>query len=57
MGNYIFNKAKKSSSSTKLPSTDNSKTDLKMTSPIIIQPTIKQTATLIFLHGLGDTLV
>ena len=56
MGNYIFNKAKKSSSS----SSSNSKKSLesdnnKMTSPIIIQPTIKQTATLIFLHGLGDT--
>jgi len=64
MGNYIFNKAKKSnSSSSSSRSSSNSKKTLesssdnnnKMTSPIIIQPTIKQTATLIFLHGLGDT--
>ena len=78
MGNYIFNKAKKSSKSTETESSDkevidtnkdtraskssstksnkqSNKPDSKMTAPIIIQPTIKQTATLIFLHGLGDT--
>jgi hypothetical protein len=33
----------------------NQKEEIKMSMPVIISPTIKQTASVIFLHGLGDT--
>lgn len=39
-------------------SSNNSKSlieEIKMSMPLIISPTIKQTASVIFLHGLGDT--
>jgi hypothetical protein len=57
MGNYIFNKAKKSKTSSEADNSASSSTSkskkrsVKMSAPIIIQPTIKQTASVFIFYN------